>query len=83
MTFTCRKLKEQVDQTTRDAVTATVYWNYFHSLDTKSAFESFQHALADIIDDIAPLRSISIPRKHTIRDRWFTKGLFKILVQIR
>ncbi len=76
VTFTCRKLNEKAYQNIRNAV-ATIDWNYLHSLDTNSAFESFQQVLTDIIDDIAPLRSTSISRKHAIRDPWFTKGLLK------
>ena len=58
----------KVCQTIRNPV-ATMDWNYLYLLDTNAFLETFQHALSDIIDRTALLRTVSILRKHAIHGR--------------
>lgn len=50
-------------------------WHSLHSMDTNTAFTHFMNILSQSIDTHAPLRTVTINKKHLRREPWFTKAL--------
>lgn len=52
-------------------------WTFLYTLDVNTAYDLFSDKLNQLIDEIAPERTITIPPHHIIRDDWMTIGLMK------
>jgi len=52
-------------------------WNEVHNMNTNEAHNHFINKLNEITDNIAPEKEIIISRKHSIKEKWMTKGLLQ------
>ena len=54
-----------------------VDWTELEDKDLNEAYDLFTTKILNIINDISPVKTITIPAKRIIRDPWVTKGVIK------
>ena len=52
-------------------------WAVLDKLTSNDAYNIFLHAVTNIIDNVAPMKTINLPTKRIIREPWMTKGILK------
>ena len=50
-------------------------WKYLEQMNANDTYTEFENALNNIINGIAPEKTIKIPSSIAIRDPWMTRGL--------
>ena len=74
--FTCRNLTDEKIRNINHMMTQE-NWTNLDEENVNIAFQQFQDKLDHILDKIAPIKNIKIPRHRIWHDPWITKGISK------
>ena len=72
-----RKLTDDILRQMNIAV-GDINWDFLDGLTVNGAYEQFIVNIQHILNTHAPLKTIKIPPKYTIRDPWMTPNLLKV-----
>jgi len=75
-TFTHRKVTEHALVNIKYALQEKD-WQFLEDIDIEESSKQFSRIIQNLFDIHAPLKTITIPAKHLIREPWMSKGLLK------